>query len=137
MIGAMIMAVMFATLYLGFAQGYRIIGSARENLRATQILQEQMETIRLYTWEQITSDTNYIPTNFTSTNFSYSAGTQTTNAGLIYYGSISIDPTSMTESYSNDHRMVTVGLTWNSGRVQRQRQVSTMVSRYGLHNYYY
>ena len=132
MIGAMIMAVMFATLYLGFAQGYRIIGSARENLRATQILQEKMETIRLYTWEQINTP-GFIPTNFNA--YFYPVGTQTN--GVVYNGQMIIAPAVMTESYAADHKLVTAVLNWTSGSVQRQRQMTTLVSRYGLHNYYY
>ena len=133
MIGVTIMAVTFASLFLGFAQGFGIIRSARENLRATQILQEQAETIRLYTWDQINSN-GFIPAGFT--NYFYPASTQA-NGGLVYTGQITISPAPMAESYSNDHRLVTVALTWTSGHAVCQRQLNTLVSRYGLHNYYY
>ncbi len=40
MVGVAIMSVMFLTLYLGFTQGFGVVQSSRENLRATQILQQ-------------------------------------------------------------------------------------------------
>ena len=133
MIGVMIMAIMFAGLYLGFAQGFGIVQAARENLRATQVLQEQTETIRLYTWEQINSN-GFIPSTFT--NYFYGVGGQS-SGGPVYTGQITISPAPMAEDYSADHKLVSVALSWTSARAQCQRQVNTIVSRYGLHNYYY
>jgi len=51
MVGISIMSIMFLTLYLGFTQGFSVVQGSRENLRATQILQQQAEVIRLYTWD--------------------------------------------------------------------------------------
>src|SRR5207247_6252330 len=97
-------------LYLGLGQGFSIIQTARENLRATQVIQERMETIRLYSWEQMTNTwdgmaTNAaVPPNFTN---AYDAA-DTLMTGRLYYGTIQIDPAPMDERYSNDHRLVTV-----------------------------
>ena len=131
MIGVLFMAVMFASLYLGLGQGFAVIQTARENLRATQIIQEQMETIRLYAWDQMTNGT--VPQTF---NAAYDAA-DIQSTGRVYYGTIQIDPTPMSESYSNQHRLVTVGLTWTNGTSLRQKRMTTLISRYGLHNYYY
>src|SRR5687767_14388252 len=49
-----IAGVLFTSLYAGISAGFVVIETARENLRATQIMVEKLETIRLYTWEQIT-----------------------------------------------------------------------------------
>ncbi len=133
MIGALCMAVLFTSLYLGLGQGFAIIQTARENLRATQVIQEKMETIRLYNWDQMTTNPCAVPTTFTG---AYDAA-DTQMTGRLYYGTIQIDPAPMDESYSNDHRLVTVGLTWTNGTTLRQKQMTTLVSRYGLHNYYY
>src|SRR5213078_1435173 len=86
MIGVLIMAAMFSSLYLGLGQGFAVIQTARENLRATQILQEQMETIRLYTWEQMTNGS--VPGSFTA---SFDAA-MTQSTGRVYSGTIQIDP---------------------------------------------
>ena len=124
--------VVFVSLYSGLSSGFAIVQLARENLRATQILQEKMETIRLYTWDQITTP-GFIPTNFTDVFF---ASTQY-SGGLTYTGSVTIADAPLTESYGSDLRMVTVKVSWESANVLRQREMDTFVSRYGLQNYVY
>lgn len=132
MIGVAVMAVMFVSLYLGFTQGFAIIQLARENLRATQILQEKMETVRLYTWDQLNT-AGFIPPTFTAPF--YAAGA--TNQGIIYTGTLTISNPAMGESYAADMKQIDVQLSWNSGNVQRNRNMRTLVSKYGLHNYIY
>ena len=53
MISVLIVGTLILSLYAGFSQGFSIIQTSRENLRATQILVQRMETIRLYTWSQV------------------------------------------------------------------------------------
>ena len=129
-----VLGVMFVSLYSGFSAGFAIIELARENLRATQILQEKMETIRLYTWDQINT-AGFIPTNFTE-KF-YSVGTNTNTAGLTYTGTVTIASTPISTSYSNDLKQVTIQVRWRSAKVQRTREMSTLVTRNGLQNYIY
>ena len=131
MTGLLFMVLLFVSVYLGLSQSFVMIQSARENLRATQIILQTMETIRLYSWDQMTNGS--IPSTFTAAYDT--ADTQSTNR--VFNGTVQISPAAMSESYSNDHRLVTVGLTWNSGMIQHQRQMTALVSRYGLHNYYY
>ena len=134
MVGIAIMSVMFVTLYLGFTQGFGVVQSSRENLRATQILQQQAEVIRLYTWEQVDPTAGMLPTTTTWTFYPLgAAGDQ----GITYTGTVNITAAPMTESYAADNRLVTFALTWTSGNIQRKRQISTLVSKYGLHNYIY
>jgi hypothetical protein len=134
LIGVLGTAVMFASLYLGLGQGFAIIQAARENLRATQIMQERMETIRLYTWDQLNTS-GFIPATFTAP---FEAASTQSTGGLVYSGTITIAAAPMSESYAGDHKLVTVGLNWESGKTApHRREMSTIVSRYGLHNYYY
>jgi type II secretory pathway pseudopilin PulG len=133
MIAVLVIGLMFVTLYLGFTQGFGVIQLARENLRATQILQEKMETIRLYTWEQVNSN-GFIPSSFQA-GF-YPVGTQSTG-GLIYNGLVTVTNSPVSESYAGDLKLVTVQVNWLSGKVNRQREMRTLISRYGLHNYVY
>lgn len=125
-------SVVFVSLYSGLSTGFAIVQLARENLRATQILQEKMETIRLYTWDQI-STAGFIPTNFIDVFYS---STQY-SGGLTYTGSVTIVAAPISESYSSDLKMVTVQVTWESANVLRTREMKTFVSRYGLQNYIY
>lgn len=124
--------VMVVSLYTGFSTGFAVVQLARENLRATQILQEKMETIRLYTWDQVTTQ-NFIPVTFTDVFY---PGTQSTG-GLVFTGSVAIAVAPLTESYSNDLKLVTVKVSWVSANVLRTREMHTFISRYGLQHYIY
>lgn len=128
-----VLGIMFVSLYTGFSAGFAIIKLARENLRATQILQEKMETIRLYTWEQVNT-AGFIPTNFIE---NYYATATNDVSGLRYTGSVSVATAPISESYSNDLRQVSVRVEWTSAGVNRNREMSTWVARHGLQNYIY
>ncbi len=59
-----VFGISFVSLYAGMSMSFSIIGNARENLRATQVMVEKMETIRLYSWDQINTS-GFIPATFT------------------------------------------------------------------------
>lgn len=128
-----IVSVVFVSLYVGLANGFGVIQLTRENLRATQILQEKCETIRLYTWDQISSN-GFIPTNFTA---HYYPLTNEDSSGIVYTGSVQIADSSLSESYRTNLKVVRIQLTWQSGSVPRTREMETLISRYGLQNYIY
>jgi prepilin-type N-terminal cleavage/methylation domain-containing protein len=128
-----VMAVMFISLYLGFTQGFAVIQVARENLRATQILLEKAETVRLYNWDQINT-AGFIPSTFTASF--YPAGTSG-QQGITYSGTTTITNSPFSESYSNLARLVIFRVNWISGNIQRQRQMTTLVATNGLQNYIY
>jgi prepilin-type N-terminal cleavage/methylation domain-containing protein len=133
LVATAVLGVMFLSLYVGVSAGFGVIQVARENLRATQILQEKMETIRLYTWDQITT-TNFVPNGFTE--YFYSDGTNV-DKSLTYKGTVSISPSGLTESYSNDVKKVNIKVTWASGKITRSREMKTFVSTHGLQFYIY
>jgi Tfp pilus assembly protein PilE len=134
MVAAAVAGFMFLTLYMAFSQGFAVVQVARENLRATQIMQEKMETIRLYTWTQITNS-GFIPSTFTAPF--YAIGTNE-GSGVVYIGALELAaPTLAGVGYNSDLLMVTVRLQWTSGQVLRTREMSTLVSRYGLQQYIY
>ena len=132
LVSVAVLAIMFVSLYSGFSAGFAVIQLARENLRATQILQEKMETIRLYTWEQINTP-GFIPTNFVDTF--YSSGTNSTS--MSYTGRVTIVRPVMTEAYSNELKSVKIELRWVSAGILRNREMQTLVTRNGLQNYIY
>lgn len=129
----------FVALYSGLTYGTGTIRMSRENLRATQLLSEKMDTFRLYTWSQITDD-KFIPDTFTA---AYSPNGGTNNQGVIYSGTIKIDKMDKDPdkdvfkdlNYADDMRRVTVTLTWKTGSITRTRTLSTLIARYGLQNY--
>jgi Tfp pilus assembly protein PilV len=130
---AMVIAgFMFVALYAGMAFGFRLIKMARENTRATQIMLEKMETLRLYTWTQVTN-TGFIPTNKFTVPYYALGGT---NTSLLYTGQVIIAACPIGASYSDNMRKVTVQLEWSPiGGTNRTRTMSTYVTRNGLQNY--
>ena len=135
-----IAGVMFLALYAGLGFGFRIIRMARENTRATQIMLEKMETIRLYTWTQINSN-GFIPTNTFVVPY-YSVGG--TNNSLVYTGQVSIlncpvtDGAGTSASYAGDMKKITIRLDWAPmGATNRTRTMSTYVTRNGMQSYVY
>src|SRR6266540_1685269 len=124
LVAAAICGIMFLTLYAGLSSGFAVLQLSRENLRGTQILQEKLETIRLYNWDQLTN-VSFIPANFVDT-FYPGTGTQSTS-GITYTGRVTIAAAPISESYSNDLRLITVEVQWVSAKVLRKRDMSTFV----------
>jgi uncharacterized protein (TIGR02598 family) len=136
LIAVVAIGIVMVTLYVAITQGFGVIQVARENLRAIQILQEKMETMRVYNWNQIQAKQAISPENFTEPF--YAVGNND-NGGFTYSGRVWVAqafPVSTT-AYADDLRMVVVEVTWNSGAIQRRREMRTLVSRAGLHSYVY
>jgi prepilin-type N-terminal cleavage/methylation domain-containing protein len=141
MVASGVIGVIFVALYSGLAYGISSIRLSRENLRATQILAEKMDTFRLYTWSQITNG-SFIPNGFTA---SYSPGSAAASQGPVYAGLVSIDTLDQAPdkqafngaNYTDDMRKVTVTVNWQTGSIPRTRTLSTYVGRCGLQTYVY
>ena len=132
---AMAMAgVMFLALYAGLAFGFKVIKFARENTRATQIMLEKMETVRLYTWSQLTN-VGFVPTNKFTVPY-YAVGTNN-NSSLLYTGQVVIEASGVDASYASDMRKITIKLEWCPSGLMRTREMSTYVSRNGMQTYVY
>lgn len=135
MVGIALSAVMGVALYAGIGVAFSQLRLSRENLRATQILEGKMEVVRQYNWDQVVNLPGFIPTSFTEPFF---ADNPTNTAGnFIYTGSVTVTKAPVTETYSNDLRMVQIQLTWKSGSKTHKRQATTFISQYGLQKYVY
>jgi hypothetical protein len=95
------------------------------------LLEEKMETIRLYSWEQINTP------DFFPATFDASANALSESSQALYRGKIAITDAPLAESYASNLRQVVIEIVWNSGGVERHRKMTTFVSRYGLQNYIY
>lgn len=124
--------VMFAALLSGLTSSVTNVRFGQEHNRATQIMVEKLDTIRMYRWDKINS--TYVPENFTVSD-TQTYGGQTIPGGTSYAGTITIRTPTMAESYSADVKAVTVRLQWQSGGRPVERQMTTFVSRYGLQKY--
>ena len=146
-VGMLIIGVMVVALYGGLMWCLSSVRIARENLRATQVIVEKMEVIRLLTWDQLNS-TNVLPTRFTapyvfaSSSLKNNTNNQnfavTNSGGFLYYGTITtVTPveTQLGATYTNDMRVVVVEVAWTNRGLPHFRKVNSYVSRYGIQNY--
>lgn len=137
MTGMAVFGVGMFSLYAGISLGFSVVNHTREGLRATQIMVEKMETIRLYSWDQINT-ANFIPTNFTE--HYYPPGLGSTNgwsSGVVFDGTVTLSNGPSGQSYSTNLMKVTIALNWKTKKVSRSREMSTYVARNGLQNYIY
>jgi type II secretory pathway pseudopilin PulG len=131
LIAASIAILVFGSLFMALSSGFNVTQLTQENLRATQIITEKMELLRLFTWQQITNGTS-IPTNFTDIYYPDSV-----NQGVNYTGVVSVSSAPFVNDYSPCLREVTVTVNWLSGNVARSRSACTLVSSNGLQSYVY
>src|SRR5688500_17922663 len=132
-IGIGIVGTTVATLFSGFTSGFFTMQMARENLRATQIMLERVETIRLYSWDQINTP-GYITPTFTAP---YDPEAPSGQQGLVYSGSIEIVDAGLPSSYTADMKKIVVRVNWKTGKLQRTREFSSYISRFGMQDYVY
>ena len=129
-----IMAIMAAALIGSFSYGFYIVELVRENQRATQILIEKAETIRLYSWTQVNT-TGFIPSSF-SDYFDPQAAQG--SKGVTYHGSISVGNVPFSTSYSANMKQIQVTVVWTSSRnLTHTRQTATYIAKDGIQNYVY
>ncbi|MFM1770382.1 MAG: hypothetical protein RJA22_2911 [Verrucomicrobiota bacterium] len=130
-----VLGVLLLALYTGMSTAMFSTRLARENLRATEILLEKMEGIRLYSWDQVLT-TGFIPTNFIS--YYYDTGASNgIGVGITYTGSVDLVSTPLTDvNYSNEVRQLNLTLNWVSGGIPRTRSLTTYIARHGVQNYF-
>ena len=125
-----VVGVTFTALYSGLTYGFSRVQFSRENQRATQILVEKMETVRLYSWTQLNTP-GFVPDTFTATYYP-NAGTNE-SAGVVYSGTLKMADVDLDTNYEDQVKKLTVGLTWYTGHTKRTRELTTYVTEHGLH----
>jgi hypothetical protein len=128
-----VMSIVSVAFYGGMTSSFSQIKSSREDVRATQIMMQKLEAIRLCTWSELTNFSFKEPYDPLATHGASS---------MYYFGTVSKGPATAIPgnvSYQNNMSLVTVGLVWtNSGQgapIVRNRQMQTHVARYGLQSY--
>jgi type II secretory pathway pseudopilin PulG len=139
MVAALILGTMAISLFAGFSAGFAIVFMAREDERATQILNGKIEEIRLCKWRDLT---NYPVIAFQE--YYDPLGATTTTKGALYRGTISNSiPSDVftgpgAAPYLNSLRLLTFQVQWTNynGKkaILRQRQMQTLVAQYGTRN---
>lgn len=131
-VAAGLIGLLLVSLYGGFSMGFTAVQIARENERATQILLQKAESIRLCNWTQLNTP-GFVPTNFTEAL----NPDDTNKLGLLMSGVVTIANATTNTAYSNALKTITISLTWTNSRVQHQRQLQTLAAQYGMQNYIY
>ena len=116
-----------------FRYGFFSLQLLRENQRATQILLEKVETLRLYSWDQVNSN-GFVPTTFTDV---YDPQGATGAKGTGYTGTLTVAACPLAASYSTNLRQLTVSLRWTTGTVPHTRTLATYIAKDGMQNYVY
>ena len=130
-----IIAVMCLGLVGSLTYGFFVMQMARENQRATQIMLEKVETIRLYRWDQVVYSNGFVPPTFTEV---YDPQAPTNQQGVIYFGAVEIGNfTNNGVSYATNRRQVTVSLNWRTRGIPRARSLVTYIAQDGIQNYVY
>lgn len=128
-----VVGIVFVSLYSGLTSGIGTISMSRENARATQIMAEKLDAMRLYSWEKIVANTNAA---FTAT-FAPTDSSTNSSVGITYSGTVTVTPAPVHESYNNLMRQITVSLSWETGSLKRGRSMTTLVAKDGMQNYIY
>jgi len=133
LVAVFVLVIALVSLFGCFTDGFAFMEAAREDLRATQILVQKTEAIRLFTWSQLTNFTfsaYYDPQATNGSSGALYSGTVTTNAA-------STVPTS--SAYYTNICLVTVTVSWTNNSLKKPvvhtRQAQTQVARYGMQNY--
>ena len=151
-----IVGILIVALYSALTAGFKTEQLDREDIRATQLLIEKMDQLRVISWDQLTN-VAVVPTSFTATfnpddtptlrkrgYLSLSASTNAVIAtdksseNLVYAGAVTIADAPNDTSYSADMKQITVTLQWKAlSGMRRSRSFTTFVARYGMQNYKY
>ncbi len=135
MVAVLVVGIVVVSLFAGVSSGFALVKLAREDLRATQIMLQRMEAVRLYTWSQITNAA-YFSTNTVAAYYD-PEGQAVGSGGVVYTVSTALSTDTPAATYSPNMRRITVQVSWLSGKINRRREVSTFVARYGMQNYIY
>ena len=124
MIAFGVLALIFFSAMTVISRGFRMVEDARYNTLASQVLQSEVETLRLKNWAQLTAlpaSANYtISSDFSSAGFTGLSGVRKIT------------------SIRTDTRKIAISLTWkSSNQMPHTRYYVTYMSKNGLNDYYY
>ena len=128
LVSTMIVGIALVSIFAGITASFDRVRAARQSFRATQIMLEKMEAIRIMTWEQLNSN-GFVPRTFTAP---YVTGT--TN-GLGFSGTCAIiSATNVNAAYAADLRQINLTLKANWG-TRRTWNMSSYYGRNGMQTY--
>jgi type II secretory pathway pseudopilin PulG len=133
-VALVILSIAAAGILGSINYGMFMMRLARENGRATQVMLEKLETIRLYDWDEVTTS-GFVPATFTNVYDPQGAPGQ---QGAVYAGTMTVSNVPFATSYSANLMQFTVTVSWTTaGQINHYRELSTLVARDGIQNYVY
>jgi type II secretory pathway pseudopilin PulG len=131
-----LLGVMASGIFGSFRYGFFTLQMTRENQRATQILLEKVETLRLYSWDQLNT-AGFVPATLPPEYYDPQGATNA--QGTVYNGTVTVGPCSITPppSYAANLRLISVTLNWTTRNIPRTRSLTTFIAKDGLQNYVY
>jgi len=119
-----VLTLIFFSAMSVISRGFRMVEDARYNTLASQVLQSEVETLRLKNWAELTAlpaTANYtINSDFSTAGFT----------GLTGVRKIT--------SIRTDTKKIAIHLTWkSSNQMPHTRYYVTYMSKNGLNDYYY
>ena len=105
-IAVTILAIMGGGIISSINYGLFMMRLARENARATQIILEKLETIRLYSWSEVTNN-GFVPSAFTDV---YDPQAPANQQGAVYNGTMTVSNVNFSSTYSTNMRQLQAGL---------------------------
>jgi prepilin-type N-terminal cleavage/methylation domain-containing protein len=137
-IAVVILGTLLVALYAGFNAGFAVMRSAREGLRATQILVQRAEVIRLYRWTELLDTNQFLKPSFVE--YYDAAGVSNNTFGVKYVGTVRTNAVNISGvSYATNMRAVTMSVYWTNRigktNVTFNRELVTYSARYGVQNY--
>ena len=141
LVGVGITGVAFTALYSGMVFGVSAVQSTDQSLRATQVMVEKLDTIRLYAWDKVLTP-GFIPNRFTVPYTPIDSGLAAkgyTGGGLVYYGTTTIrtNLSGFSDTYRTNLCAVDINIVWTNGTRARSASMTTLVAKNGLQNYVY
>jgi prepilin-type N-terminal cleavage/methylation domain len=133
LVAVSVLGIACISLYAGFATGFMVVDSTRQELRATQILTQKAEALRLCSWSSLSS----FPITFTELYDPTS-----TNSGIVYSGTVTASPATVipnSSAYQANMCVATINLYWTNyngtQKIVHNRTSQTLIARYGIQNY--
>jgi type II secretory pathway pseudopilin PulG len=136
MIAVLVAAIMFIALYASFASGFATVKLAREDLRATQIILQRLENLRLCSFTNIQ---NSVETDYFDPKDAING-----TAGTIYTFNLTATTPLTTDMggtlaapiwYRTNMLVITARVTWTNAGILRTRVMQTYASRNGMQSY--
>jgi type II secretory pathway pseudopilin PulG len=137
MVAVALGGIMLTALFAGLTFGFGAVKLAREDLRATQILVEQTESVRLTPYSSLksyTTNTCFDPVDQASGSGGtvYSISITTNSPSKADLAPLGANPASF---YYTNMLKITATATWTNANIARTRTLVTYAAKFGVQAY--